>query len=140
MPVCHGHDAGYARAETLCVEAGSVKLGDGNKSAVDSLVELSGLLQIGVDELLCINDNDSGDIDPDNIFADRSREYVLKLMTTGQFPIAVDRVFYQLSPDERMRVLQSMKNRHCKIDHDLFVKLTVAEQQLVRRGGFDYED
>lgn len=34
-----------------------------------------------------------------------------------------------------MRVLQSMKNRHCKIDHDLFVKLTVAEQQLVRRGG-----
>ena len=34
MPVCHGHDAGYARAETLCVEAGSVKLGDGNKGAV----------------------------------------------------------------------------------------------------------
>ncbi len=108
--------------------------------SLDSLVELSGLLQIGVDELLCINGNDNGDIDPDNIFADRSREYVLKLMTTGQFPIAVDRVFYQLSPDERMRVLQSMKNRHCKIGHDLFVKLTVAEQQLVRRGGFDYED
>lgn len=108
--------------------------------SLDSLVELSGLLQIGVDELLCINGNDNGDIDPDNIFAYRSREYVLKLMTTGQFPIAVDRVFYQLSPDERMRVLQSMKNRHCKIDHDLFVKLTVAEQQLVRRGGFDYED
>ena len=102
--------------------------------SLDSLVELSGLLQ------MCINDNDNGDVDPDNIFADRSREYVLKLMTTGRFPIAVDRVFYQLSPDERMRVLQSMKNRQCKVDHDLFVKLTVAEQQLVRRGGFDYED
>ena len=52
--------------------------------SLDSLVELSGLLQIGVDELLCINDNDNEDIDTDNIFADRSREYVLKLMTTGQ--------------------------------------------------------
>lgn len=34
MPVCHGHDAGYARAETLCVEVGSVKLGDGNKGTI----------------------------------------------------------------------------------------------------------
>ena len=135
MPVCHGHDAGYARAETLCVEVFSFSC------IFNVFHKRKGRpLQIGVDELLCINDNDNEDIDTDNIFADRSREYVLKLMTTGQFPIAVDRVFYQLSPDERMRVLQSMKNRHCKIDHDLFVKLTVAEQQLVRRGGFDYED
>ena len=28
--------------------------------SLDSLVELSGLLQIGVDELLCINGNDNG--------------------------------------------------------------------------------
>lgn len=122
-------------AELLRVTRQAVSQWETGQSApsIDSLVELHRQFRIPMDVLLCLDE--PLDVDPEDIFAGHSREYILREIEEERFPLPLSDVLYQLSPRERMRVLCSYRNRHRSIPHDLFVKLTIAEQSMMRKGG-----
>ena len=123
-------------AEALSVTRQAVSLWENGQivPSIDNIIELHKVLHVPIETLLCLEE--PVNVNPENIFQGYSREFILNLMEEGTFPLPLADVFYQLSPQERMRVLCAYMKRYKTIPHDLYVKLTVAEQQMINKGGY----
>ena len=127
----------YEVAEKLLVSRQAVSLWETGQSApsVDNIIELHRLFSVSVDVLLCLEEPIH--VRADNIFDGYSREFILSSMEDGTFPLPLADVFYQLSPQERMRVLRRMRAPREPIPYDLSVKLTLEEKRMLEKGEKD---
>lgn len=99
--------------------------------STDTILELCKIFSIGIEELLCLNDDKPIDIDPENIFSGHERTYIVDKLINHEIDVNLADVFYQLSPTERMRVLKSIKEKDELVLDDLYVKLTISEQKFI---------
>lgn len=99
---------------------------------VDNLVELSKLFKVSVEELLCLDEE--AQFCPEDPFKGHDRAFVVKKLCDGTANVNISEIFYLLSPEERMIVLRSFKNRGEEIQRDLWVKLTKSEQNFLTNG------
>ena len=96
---------------------------------VDNLVELTNLFLISIEELLCLYDQII--INPDNIFQNHRREFIVQQICTGKLKINLVPIFHQFTKEERFLILYSFKNNHFTIEPELFSRLTFEEQVLI---------
>ena len=64
--------------------------------SIDSLITLSKVFNVSIDELLCLDEDIV--VDKDNIFLGHSREYVISNILQGKLKLKFEDVFYQFSP------------------------------------------
>jgi len=101
--------------------------------SIDNLVELTKILQVSFEDLLCLDEKIEAD--PEDIFKGHTRGYVIDEICRGNIDVNLAEVFYQFSSKERMQVLMHLSENHQKISHDLYVRLTDAEKKYVEREG-----
>ena len=104
--------------------------------SIDSLITLSKVFNVSIDELLCLDEDIV--VDKDNIFLGHSREYVISNILQGKLKLKFEDVFYQFSPSERMRILLAIKEGRLNYDNmeDLYKVLTSAERYLFNGGKY----
>ena len=96
--------------------------------SIDSLIELSKILDVSIDDLLFVKE----DIDEENIFNGHSRLYILKRITNGELKVDLPNIFYQFSPQERIMILKAIKDNKVKVDkNELTLKLTDSEKRYL---------
>lgn len=97
---------------------------------IDTIIDLSKILGISFEELLCLDD--TIDIDENDIFRGHSRDYVISKMINKELNVNIANVFYQLSPSERIRVLKALKNDSSIANiNDLRPRLTTGELKFL---------
>lgn len=97
---------------------------------IDTIIDLSKILGISFEELLCLDD--TIDIDENDIFRGHSRDYVISRMINKELNVNIANVFYQLSPSERIRVLKALKNDSSIANiNDLRPRLTTGELKFL---------
>lgn len=107
--------------------------------SVDTLLELSKLFKVSFEDLLCINDDKNIEVDPNNIFENHDRNYIIERIIKGEIKVNVCDVLYQMSPTERLSILKAIKESKIKIQlEELMCKLTPSEQRYLL-GGVYYE-
>ena len=97
---------------------------------IDNMITLSRLFSVSFEELLCLNEERI--LDPQNIFRGHDRNYIVRRVCDGDLQVNLPEVFWQFSPEERMQVLSSIKRKGDRIDEELFVRLSTAEQAFMR--------
>ena len=120
-------------AETLHLSRQAISLWETGVSApsIDNVISLTRIFNVSFERLLCIDE--SMPIDPEDIFRGSSREFVIHELMEGKLNVKLSDVFYQLSPKERTRILQHKMNTNQPVPHDLRVKLTLAELQMINK-------
>jgi transcriptional regulator with XRE-family HTH domain len=104
---------------------------------VDNLIELMKLYRVSLEELLCMNDEVH--INKDNIFEGHDRGFIIRSIISGRISVQLDKVFYQMSDEERLLLLKAIKeNRLIADKRRLWVKLTPEEQKYLGNGGMRY--
>lgn len=105
--------------------------------SIDSLLEMSHLFSVSFEDILCLNEKKT--IDPNDLFNGHSREYVVKAIVRGDLKNELGDVFYQFSPEERMQILQAIRDKELKVDiQDLLPKLTSGEKVYLIGGKEHY--
>ncbi len=122
-------------AELLHLSRQAVSWWELGKSApsIDNIIALTRIFHVSFEYLLCLDE--PAPVDPDDIFRYSSREYIIHELMEGNLKEKLSDVFYQLSPQERMRILQHMIRTKQSVPHDLYVKLTFAEARMITQGG-----
>jgi|SRR5690554_3670552 len=101
--------------------------------SIDVLLELSKLFNTNFEDLLCLNEE--SEISEENIFKGRNRLYVISSIINNELKVNLPEVFYQFASMERMMVLKAIKEGSLECDlAELFPKLTVGEQNYLRKG------
>lgn len=123
-------------AETLHLSRQAISRWEQGLAApsIDNLIELSRLFHTSLEEILCLDE--PAFINPDDIFQGYDRKYIISRLCENSLPVYLPDIFYQLSPVERMTVLTHYKRVGRPIPHDLYVKLTFAEQRMIKSGGW----
>ena len=100
--------------------------------SIDSILELSKIFNITIENLLCLDD--VLDIDKDNIFSGHDRIYIINSIINKTIEVDIPNVFYQMSPLERMMILRAIKdgNLTCNLEV-LYPKLTPSELKFMER-------
>ncbi len=100
--------------------------------SIDSILELSKIFNITIENLLCLDD--VLDIDKDNIFSGHDRIYIINSIINKSIEVDIPNVFYQMSPLERMMILRAIKdgNLTCNLEV-LYPKLTPSELKFMER-------
>lgn len=95
--------------------------------SIEVLINMAKMFSVSIDELLCLDEE--VDINKDNIFIGHDRTFIIKKMIRNELDINIADVFYQLSPDERLIVLKSIREGKTLCDLDeLMPKLTNGEK------------
>ena len=102
--------------------------------SIDNLIVLKDIFSVSIEDILCLHD--AVKFDPENIFDGHVRAFVIRQICEGSLPYRTADIFYQLSNQERMEVLQYMKHHQIPLERDLFVKLTQSERQMITKGGW----
>ena len=102
--------------------------------SIDSLITLSRIFGISIEELLLLDE--SPEIDPGNIFTGHDRNYILGEIIEGRLQVKLEDVFYQFSPSERMRVLIAIREGRLgyPVTEDLMRVLTRGERKFMNGG------
>lgn len=104
---------------------------------IDNLMELMKLYKVSLEELLCMNDQVQ--INKDNIFEGHDRGFIIRSIISGRISVQLDKVFYQMSDEERLLLLKAVKENKLSADKSrLWVKLTPEEQKYLSNGGVNY--
>ncbi len=123
-------------AEALSVTRQALSRWENGLSApsIDSLITLSRIFGISIEELLLLDE--SPEIDPGNIFTGHDRDYILSGIVEGRIRVDLEDVFYQFSPAERMRVLIAIKDGRLRypVSEDLLSVLTKGERKFMNGG------
>ncbi len=99
--------------------------------SVDLIIELSKLLSVPIDDLLCLSEGEIV-IDESNIFKGHNRKYIVDKIINGKLKVDLIDVFYQFSPLERILVIKAIKEGKIAIDRSEFSKkLSVSEKRLL---------
>lgn len=105
---------------------------------IDSVISLSKLFHISIDELLCLEEN--YDVDENNLFIGRSREAVITNIIKGNIKVNLEDVFYQFSPQERLLLLKTVKSGKIETNmKDLLPRLTTGEKNFILKESGDYD-
>jgi transcriptional regulator with XRE-family HTH domain len=96
---------------------------------IEAVVELVRLLNMSIEELLCLNK--TVPIDKDNLFVNHSRLYVMDQLLKDKIDIKLEEVFYQLSKQERMRILHAIREGKMKRPNQFHVYLNEAEKKFL---------
>ena len=123
-------------AEALSVTRQALSRWENGLSApsIDSLITLSRIFGVSIEELLLLDEGT--EIDPENIFAGHDRDFILQGIIEGRIHVDLPDVFYQFSPSERMRVLIAIKEGrlHYPVSEDLLSILTRGERKFMNGG------
>ncbi len=104
--------------------------------SIETVLELTKIFNVSIDEILCLDNNYI--IDKDNIFIGHDRNFIIKKLINNELDVNIPDIFYQLSPTERLLVIKNIKEGITKVDlNELRVKLTISEQKFL--GGNNYE-
>ena len=126
-------------SETLCVTRQALSRWENGLSApsIDSLITLSRIFGVSIEELLLLDENP--EIDPGNIFAGHDRDFILQGIIDGRIRVDLEDVFYQFSPSERMRILIAIKEGRLiyPVTEDLGSVLTRGERKFMNGGNED---
>lgn len=99
---------------------------------IDTLLILSNIFKISIEDILCLDDEIK--IDPDNIFIGHSRQYIIQKIINNELKIDISNIFYQMSNEERMLILKAIKEGNISINmNELYPKLTPFEQEYIRK-------
>ncbi|HAV19544.1 MAG TPA: hypothetical protein DCX17_00780 [Firmicutes bacterium] len=97
---------------------------------LDMLVLLSRHLNATFDEILCLDETPM--IDPDNIFAGHSRQFIIKKITSGALKVDLPNVLYQMSPSERLLILREIRDGKLEVDfQELESRLSLSEKKFL---------
>ena len=100
--------------------------------SIDSIIGLSALFGITVDELLCLDHPIK--VDEQDLFKRHDRNFILEAILSGRLIVDIPENFYQFNSEERLKLLSSIKRKELKVDlSELIPKLTVSEQYYIRR-------
>lgn len=103
--------------------------------SIDTLIELTKIFKVSVDELLCLNEEIS--IDESNIFMGHSRYFIIDQIINGKIRVNLSECFYQFSDEERIQILKAIKDERMFIRDDemdaLIKKLTKTELKFIGR-------
>lgn len=102
--------------------------------SIDNLIALKDIFGISIEDILCLHDPVK--FDPEHIFDGHVRAFVIRQICEGSMPYRTADIFYQLSNQERMEVLQYMKHHQIPLERDLYVKLTESERFMINKGGW----
>ena len=123
-------------AEALSVTRQALSRWENGLSApsIDSLITLSRIFGVSIEELLLLDER--AEIDPGNIFTGHDRDFILQGIIEGRIRVDLEDVFYQFSPSERMRVLIAIKEGrlHYPVSEDLLSVLTRGERKFMNGG------
>lgn len=99
--------------------------------SIDTLITLSKLFGVSIEEILCLDEKT--EIDPENIFAGHDRDFIVQSILTGRLKVDLANVFYQFSPSERMRVLRAIRDGalHVPLSEDFLAVLTRGEKKFL---------
>ena len=102
--------------------------------SIDSLITLSRIFGVSIEELLLLDE--SPEIDPGNIFTGHDRDYILGEIIEGRLRVELEDVFYQFSPSERMRILIAIREGRLRypVTEDLMSVLTRGERRFMNGG------
>lgn len=98
--------------------------------SIDNVVELSKIFNISVEELLCLNEKI--ELNENDIFYGHDRMFIIQKICSQELKVNISDIFYQLSNEERMMVLNAILNKQGYIDIELNCKLTPLEQRYVK--------
>ena len=103
---------------------------------IEMIISLTKILNVSIDELLCLDQDVL--INEENIFAGHERNFVINKIIKNEINISLEKIFYQLSPSERMLVIRNIKEGNTKCDiKELMSQLTLSEIKFL--GGNVYE-
>ena len=103
----------------------------GSYPSLDVLERLTKIFNISFEEILGLNE--TNDIDPNDIFSNHSREYIINKIIKNEIDnIYLPDVFYQFSPSERMLILKAIKEERISTNiEELTLKLTESEKKYL---------
>lgn len=102
---------------------------------LDAIARMSRRFGVSFEDILGLDQEESDDVDPEDIFKGHDRAYILSKIADGALKVNLPDVFYQLSPKERMYLLHHIKYGGIAVDRrELWVKLTPSEQKFL--GGY----
>lgn len=105
--------------------------------SIDSLLEIGKIFSVSFEYLLCLNENDDLDIDPNNLFLGHERNYIIQKIVHGKLIVNIPDVLYQMSPTERLTILKAIKEKRVECNYEeLIVKLTESEKKYLLGGAY----
>ncbi|MBE6143412.1 MAG: helix-turn-helix transcriptional regulator [Erysipelotrichaceae bacterium] len=105
--------------------------------SIDSLLEISKIFNTSFEYLLCLGEEGSLDIDPDDIFNGHERNFVIQNIIQGKIKVDIPNVIYQMSPTERLTILKGIKEKKIECNYEeLVVKLTESEKKYLFGGAY----
>jgi transcriptional regulator with XRE-family HTH domain len=98
--------------------------------SLDTLVELTKIFNVSIEELLCLEEDIV--INDDDIFVGHNRIFIINSIIDGSIKVDVPSVLYQMSPVERMMILRAIKENKLQVEmEELYPKLTSSEQKYL---------
>jgi transcriptional regulator with XRE-family HTH domain len=98
--------------------------------SLDTLVELTKIFNVSIEELLCLEEDIV--INDDDIFVGHNRIFIINSIIDGSVKVDVPSVLYQMSPVERMMILRAIKENKLQVEmEELYPKLTPSEQKYL---------
>lgn len=102
--------------------------------SIDTLIDLSHIFNVTIDDLLCL-DEKNDIIEADDIFKGHSHSYVMDEILSGHQKLDLPEVISQMSPEERMTILKAIKDGHLTCNFKkLEGKLTSSESHFLNGG------
>lgn len=106
--------------------------------SINMLINICKIFNTSFEDILCLDDDDVIIDDPNDLFKNHSRSFIISKIVKNEITINIPDIFYQLSPTERMIILKAIKENQIKCNrNDLRVRLTQAEQRYLfnHKGG-----
>jgi len=99
--------------------------------SIDSLIMMSTLFKVTIEDLLCLNDISKIERTTP-LFPTQDRSFIVSQIISGELQIDIPSMFYQFSDNERMLILRAIKEKKipCNLK-DLKPRLTISEQKFL---------
>jgi transcriptional regulator with XRE-family HTH domain len=81
--------------------------------SIDNIIELSKIFGVSFEDILCLNENTT--IDPQNVFANHDRKYVVHEYLSGSISVPFSTIFYEATGEERMLLLRGVKEHKVSV-------------------------
>src|SRR5574344_1969625 len=125
-------EKGYSQealANKLFVSRQAISAWEVGKSApsIDNIIELSKLFKVPFEDILCLGKKPS--FNPDDIFADHERGYVIRSIVDGKLKVDLKKTLYQCTGEERVYLLKAVANKKIKANPDELLPLLNNEEK-----------